>query len=47
MQTTDMTFMDWIIAAAVIIPWNAFLIYRMRQEDKKNAINHNTPNQEK
>lgn len=46
METTDMTLMDWIIAAAVIIPWNLFLIWRMRQENKKHAINNNTSDKE-
>lgn len=46
MESADMTLMDWIIAAAIIIPWNAFLIYRMIQEDKKHAADNNTSNQE-
>ena len=38
----DMTYADWIIAIVVIVPWNAFLIYRMRKENKKHAADNNT-----
>lgn len=42
----DMTPMDILIALAIVVPWNAFLIYRMRQENKKNAANNNTSDKE-
>ena len=41
-----MTTIDIIIAIFVVIPWNLFLIWRMRQENKKHAINNNTSDKE-
>lgn len=39
-----MSLIDWVIAAIVVIPWNVYLIYKMRKE---NAINNNTSDKEK
>jgi len=39
-----MSLIDWVIAALVVIPWNLFLIVKMRKE---NAINNNTPDKER
>ena len=38
-----MSLVDIIIGTIVIVPWNLYLIYKMR----KDAVNHNSSNQEK
>ena len=38
-----MSLVDIILGIAVVVPWNAYLIYKMRKAD---AINNNTSNQE-
>lgn len=43
---TDMTAADIIIALLVVVPWNAFLIWKMIKENKKHAANNNTPDKE-
>ena len=41
-----MTPADIIIALLVVVPWNAFLIWKMRKENKKHAANNNTSDKE-
>jgi len=42
-----MSTVDTILAISIIVPWNIFLIYRMRKDNKKNGINNNTPDKER
>lgn len=41
-----MTPTDIVIALLVLVPWNTFLIWKMRKENKKHAINNDAPNKE-